>query len=83
MKTTNNRLSELGKWVLFYTLFGIGFFAFMVLAGESDDMPFGTFCLYKLGAMVVIGLCVLAGKRLDKRGMLPKKLYEEMKDEEI
>lgn len=83
MKKTNDSLSELGKWVLFYTLFGIGFFAFMVLAGESDDMPFGTFCFYKLGAMVIIGLCILTGKRLNKQRMLPKKFYDEMNDEEI
>jgi hypothetical protein len=78
-----NKFSEIWKWAVFYMLFGTGFLAFLVLAGENDEMPIGTFCLYKLGAIVVILLCVWAGKKLEKAGLLPQKLYEEMEDEEL
>lgn len=80
------KYSETSKWILFYTICTIGFLAFMVLAGEEDPynpMPLGTFFLYKIGALAVLALCVFAGKKLHAAGMLPKKLDEELEEDEL
>lgn len=77
------KYSELGKWVLFYALGIIGVIAFMVLAGENDEMPFGTFLLYKMAAMAVLALCYCIGKRLYRAGLFPEKIYKELEDDEI
>lgn len=78
------KCSEICKWVLFCTILTIGFIAFMVLAGEEDSnnpLPFGTFCLNKLGALAVMMICYYIGKKLHAAGLLPKKLEEDLEEE--
>lgn len=77
------KYTELGKWVLFYALGIVGVLAFMVLAGEIDEMPLGKFFLYKMVAMAVLALCFYIGKRLHRAGLLPTKIYEEIEEDEI
>lgn len=77
------KYTEFGKWVLFYALCIVGFLAFMVLAGENDEMPLGKFVLYKMAAMAVLALCFYIGKRLRRAGLLPTKIYEEIEEDEI
>lgn len=80
------KYSETCKWVLFYTICTIGFIAFMVLAGEEDPcnpMPLGTFFLYKIGALAVLAMCFFAGKKLHTAGMFPKKLDENLEEDEL
>lgn len=66
---------------LLYVLFGIGFFAFMLLAGDDDPsnpLTLGQWFAIKLAAAAVIYLCVKVGKFLDSKGLMP-----EMDDPEI
>lgn len=77
------KYTEFGKWVLFYALGIVGFFAFMMLAGENDEMPLGKFILYKMAAMAVLALCYCIGKRLYRAGILPKKIYEKIEEDEL
>lgn len=68
---------EIGKWVLFVTLGTIAAIAFMVLAGESDELSLGAFFLYKLIAGLVMYLCYLAIKKLYDTGMLPERVMND------
>ena len=81
------KYSELCKWVLFYALCTVGFIAFMFLCGEEDPnsepLPLGIFFLYKLGSLALIYLCVQIGKKLHAAGMLPKKIDEELEEDDV
>ena len=51
-----------------------GLISFMVLAGDENPMnpmPWGEFFLIKTAALVSLALCVLTGKALNKKGLLP------------
>lgn len=76
------KFTEIGKWVLFNALCLIGTLAFCVLAGENDEMPIGSFCLYKLAAMAVMYLCYCAGKALYAVGLLPRKVTQIIEEDE-
>lgn len=57
-----------------YTLFSVGFIAFLVLAVEEDPhnpISFVDFCLIKGAALAVLLGCLGVGKYLDRRGLLP------------
>lgn len=83
-KTHNDmKTTKAIQWTVFSVLFTVGFLAFMVLAGEDDPsnpLPIGEWFLIKLSAMAVIGLCVLVGKWLNAKGLIPE-ISEE--DDEI
>lgn len=68
--------------MLFNALCLIGTLAFCVLAGENDEMPIGSFCLYKLAAMAVMYLCYCAGKALYAVGLLPRKVTQIIEEDE-
>lgn len=60
------------QYSLLYFLFGIGFFAFMLVAGEDDPsrpLPFGRWLAIKSVAMAVLVACVFTGKYLNKIGL--------------
>lgn len=60
---------------ILYALFSVGFFAFIFLAGDDDPMnplPLSEWFAIKLCAAAVIGLCVLLGKYLSRKGLLPE-----------
>lgn len=64
------------QWACLTALMLVGFAAFLVLAGEEapnqPPMPFLKFLAIKLGALAVFGLCVLAGRYLYRKGLLPE-----------
>lgn len=63
------------QWTIFSTLFSVGYLALLVLAGDDDPynpLPLGEWFLIKFCAMVVIGLCVLVGKYLNGKGLIPE-----------
>lgn len=67
--------------VILFALFSVGFFAFMLLAGDDDPsnpLPIEQWLGIKLAAAVVIYACIKLGKFLDSKGLLP-----EMDDPEI
>lgn len=76
-------IKEIGKWVLFGTLCTIGTIAFMVLAGESDEMPLGQFFLYKIAAGFVLYLCYLVGKKMYASGLLPERVKKDLEEDEV
>lgn len=78
MKVTRKSVIQ---YAILSVLFGIGFLAFMVLAGDDDPsnpLPFGQWLGIKLAAAAVIYLCVKVGKFLDSKGLIP-----DMDDPEI
>lgn len=65
------------QWLLATIVFLIGFFGFLLMAGEDDGMPILQWLAIKaLGLALFIG-CIKVGAILDKKGLLP-----EFKDEE-
>ena len=77
--------SEVGKYILFFTLMMIGLFAFCILAGEEDPnnpMPFKVWLIYKLGSMAVLGLCFLIERILHRAGLLPSDIEKELEEDE-
>lgn len=77
--------SEVGKYILFFTLMMIGLFAFCILAGEEDPnnpMPFKVWLIYKLGSMAVLALLYFIGRILHRAGLLPAEFDEELKEDE-
>lgn len=73
---------EIGKWVLFVTLGIVAALAFMVLAGESDEMSLGQFIVWKLAAAAVMYLCYLVGKRMYDAGLLPERVMKDLDEED-
>lgn len=67
------KFQHMAKHVRLYVLTAWGIVSFLLLAGEPVDesMPLGDFFLYKLLAVVSLGLCVLAGKILYGKNLLP------------
>ena len=81
----NGKVKVCGQWAVFYPLCLVGFFAFMVLAGDEDPMnpmPFGRWLLIKAIAGGVLALCVWVGKRLHRLGVLPEYIDSITEDEE-
>lgn len=65
------------QWLLATIVFLIGFFGFLLMAGEDNEMPILQWLAIKaLGLALFIG-CIKVGAILDKKGLLP-----EFKDEE-
>lgn len=65
------------QWLLATIVFLIGFFGFLLMAGEDNGMPILQWLAIKaLGLALFIG-CIKVGAILDKKGLLP-----EFKDEE-
>ena len=55
-------------------LFGIGFFAFLLLAGDENPdspMPMADWFAIKIAAGAALYACVLVGKHLYRLGILP------------
>lgn len=65
------------QWLLATIVFLIGFFGFLLMAGEDNGMPILQWMAIKaLGLALFVG-CIKVGAILDKKGLLP-----EFKDEE-
>lgn len=76
---------KVGQYSLFFILFGIGFFAFMILAGDDDPsnpLPFGRWLAIKTGAMAVIAVCVFIGKFMNKIGLFSEIDFDDDEDDE-
>ncbi len=72
------------QYSLLSVLFGIGFIAFMIVAGDDDPynpLPLSEWFAIKLGAAVVIAVCVCIGKYLNKKGLFSEIDFED--DENI
>ena len=67
---------KIKQWVVLAVLFMFGFASFLVLLSEDAateaPTPIGKFIAVKVGALVALGLCVLAGKYLNRKGLLPE-----------
>lgn len=67
---------KIKQWVVLAVLFMFGFASFLVLlskdAATEAPTPIGKFIAVKVGALVALGLCVLAGKYLNRKGLLPE-----------
>lgn len=76
---------KVGQYILFCVLFGIGFFAFMIVAGDDDPsnpLPFGRWLAIKSVAMGVLVACVFTGKYLNKLGLFSEIDFDEDEDDE-
>lgn len=73
MQTFNS--TTIKQWARLTALVLVGFASFLVLAGEDapndPPTPLGKFLLIKGTALLVFGLCFLAGKYLNRKGLLP------------
>ena len=73
--THKAQVSKAIQWGILTLLMLVGFAAFLVMAGEDapndPPTPLGEFLLVKGIALAVFGLCVLAGKYLNRKGLLP------------
>ena len=73
----NESIKKFAQWALFSVLSITGIIAFTILAGDEDPMnpmPFGRWLLIKALATVVIAVCIYGGKRLYKKGYMPKSI---------
>lgn len=63
------------QWAVLTLLFLWGFASFLVMAGEESPsdppMTLGKFLLIKGVALASFGLCLLVGKYLNRKGLLP------------
>lgn len=68
------------QWALLGVLTAAGLLALLVLMGEEADAdtPFGVFAAWKAGALAVLAACLLIGKALRRKGLLPRELDEEI-----
>ncbi len=76
---------KVGQYILFCVLFGIGFFAFMIVAGDDDPsnpLPIGRWMAIKSAAMAVLVACVFTGKYLNKLGLFSEIDFDEDEDDE-
>lgn len=72
------------QWAILTVLFGIGFFAFLILAGNENPehpMSIADWFAIKIAAGAALYACVLLGKYLYRLGILPV-LDEDMEKEE-
>lgn len=63
------------QWAIVSALFGVGFTALLVLAGEDDSanpMPTGEWYLIKAAAVAVVYACYRLGRFLHNLGLLPE-----------
>lgn len=65
------------QYSLLYILFGIGFFALMIVAGDDDPLN-----PLRLVAMGVLVACVFTGKYLNKLGLFSEIDFDEDEDDE-
>lgn len=75
------RKKKIIQWSIMTALCVWGFIAFMILAGEespTSNLTLGQFLFIKIGALGHLALCIIIGKWLNKKGLLP-----EMKDKEV
>lgn len=67
---------KIKQWVVLTVLFMFGFASFLVLLSEDAateaPTPTGKFIAVKVGALAVLCLCVLVGKYLNRKGLLPE-----------
>lgn len=79
----NTTVKKCVQWTALSTICLVGFFAFMLLAGDEDPMnpiPLSEWLVIKISSFVVLTLCILIGKWLHRTGCLPEcldKLVEE------
>lgn len=62
------------QWSIVSALFGVGFLAFMVIAGDDDPanpLPLGKWFLIKAVAAAVVYACYRVGRFLYSLGLLP------------
>lgn len=63
------------QWSVFSTLSCVGFLSLMVMAGDDDPqnpLPFGRWLTIKLCALAVFYLCIILGKYLNRKGLIPE-----------
>lgn len=73
------------QWAILSVLFGIGLFAFLILAGDDNPehpMSMVDWFAIKLAAGAALYACVLAGKYLYRLGLLPVMDEDFEKEEE-
>lgn len=71
-------MSSRGKWVIFATLGLWALFSLLVIGCETDDdMSVVDDFLIRLCALVSFCVCLLVGRRCDRKGLLP-----DIKDED-
>lgn len=78
-------LREAARWAVFSALCLLGFFAFMMLAGDDDPenpLPAGQWLLIKGAAFLTLLLCVWAGKALHRNGCLPEEIEKEIGEDD-
>lgn len=74
------------KHLLLWLVVGVGFFLFLMIAGEEDPanpMTLSQFCMLKFGAMAGLCLVVVFGKALYRAGLFPDNIYKELEEEEL
>lgn len=74
------------KHLLLWLVVGVGFFCFLIFAGEEDPanpMSFSRFCLFKLGALAGLYIVYRVGKVIYNAGLFPEHIYKELEEEEI
>lgn len=62
------------QWAIVTALFGVGFLAFMVIAGDDDPanpLPIGKWFLIKAVAAAIVYACYRFGRFLYSLGLLP------------
>lgn len=76
--------TKIGKKILFGMIFVWGFLSVCVMAGEDiPGQPMSELQFYgsKLLAAASLGLCYLAGRKLNRMGLLPEVKEEEPEEE--
>lgn len=61
------------QWLIAHTLFGVGFYFFLLLAGDENPrypLTFREWLTIKVLAAAAIALCVLIGRELHRKGYL-------------
>lgn len=72
------------QWAIVSVLFGIGFFAFLIIAGDENPehpMSNADWFAIKIAAAAALYACGLAGKYLYRLGILPV-MDEDIEEEE-
>lgn len=69
-------IKTIGKWALFIGLCSVGTIAFIVVAGESDELSLAEFVLCKLAAIAVMGACYLSGRVAIRHNAMPEWIIE-------
>lgn len=66
------------QWTLMSVLTAIGLLALLVLMGEESEGVSAQFVACKAVALAVLEACLLIGKALHRKGLLPSELDEDI-----